>query len=918
MRKIIIAAAAILIIAVGVGGGRIVYIHFLRSPIANARDLVARGEIRGALLELRNAVRKDPGNAEAHFALGSLQLQVGDVVAAEKELKAAAAAGYKGTATVPLLARSYLAQNKFKDLLKEFPSAGLPPEDAAAVLVSRSLAQIALRDDASARASAIAAERLAPTMAAAPLAVARIAAVTGDRGQALLKVDEALKLDPRQIEALSLKADLLRGQGELTQAMATLDAAVTVAPYLPQVRLARARALLIAGEDTKAKEDVEVALKVEPKNTLALYLQSLLLIRAKNWQGANVSMQKLQPVLQQVPRGEYYYALVKSNVGQMEQAVEAVGHYVARNRADADGYRLLARIKLAMGRPAEATDALKHAADLGGNQAAPAPGAVLAAPSPDDAPSNDPESLTRLASQQLEAGDTSGAERDLEQSLETQPTRADTGAAQVLSALAIGDLEQAQAALARLARQPRALPEVVGNLTGLVKMAQLDFDGARAAWADTVKAVPTAVPPRVNLARVLALLGQMPEAEKALAEILDTQPANRPALRTLIELLIAQGKIDPAIAAVRAARQASPNTLALLVTQAALLARKGDFASAYDVLDEVPLEESLAPRLLTARAQILLIQDKKQEAADVYRQILANTPSDQATRGRLIDLMVALNKGDAAQQLVEEGMALAPGNSALVQASVALTYKLKGLDAALSSVDRLLQDPLNLPAARLLKGNLYMTAKRYPEAVAAYGAEMKDQPFTTLVLSQAGAMRAAGHPDDATALLRDWVAKQPDPTVAETLASMDLEAHRLDSAEQNLNGVLAVRPNDAIALNNLAWIYSQRNDKRARALAQKAYLLAPTAQIADTLGWIVMQDGNAELGVMLLRRAAQQLTGDAEVQYHFAVVLKASGHAADATALLKALLGKAGPFDDRAHAEAMLADLTVPAAAKSP
>ncbi len=651
---------------------------------------------------------------------------------------------------------------------------------------------------------------------------------------------------------------------------------------------------------------------------MALYLQSLLLIRARDWQGANVSMQKLQPVLQQVPRGEYYYALVKSNVGQMEQAVEAVGHYVARNRTDADGYRLLARIKLAMGRPAEATDALKHAADLGGNLAPPAPGAVLAAPSPDDAPSNDPESLTRLASRQLEAGDTSGAEHDLEQSLETQPTRADTGAAQVLSALAVGDLERAQAALARLARQPRALPEVVGNLTGLVKMAQLDFDGARTAWADTVRAVPTAVPPRVNLARVLALRGQMPEAEKALAEILDTQPANRPALRTLIELLIAQGKIDPAIAAVRAARRASPNTLALLVTEAALHARKGDFAGAYDVLDEVPLEESLAPLLLTARAQILLIQDKKQEAADAYRQILANTPSDQATRGRLIDLMVALDKGDAAQQLVEEGVALAPGNSALMQASVALTYRLKGLDAALASVDRMLQYPINLPAARLLKGNLYMTAKRYPEAVAAYGAEMKDQPFTTLVLSQASAMRAAGHPDDATALLRDWVARQPDPTVAETLASMDIEAHRLDSAEQNLNGVLAVRPNDAIALNNLAWIYSQRNDKRAHALAQKAYLLAPTAQTADTLGWIVTQDGNADLGAMLLRRAAQQLTGDAEVQYHFAVALKASGHAADATALLKALLDKAGPFDDRAHAEAMLADLTVPSAAKSP
>jgi cellulose synthase operon protein C len=909
MRKIIIAAAAVLVVGVGAGGGWWVYTHLLRSPVASARELLARGDVRAAQLELRNAVRKDPANADAHFELGQLQLQFGDAVAAEKELKAARAAGYHGPRVTPLLARSYLAQDKFRDLLKEFSPAGLPPAEAASVLVSRSLAQIALRDGPSARASAITAERLAPTLAEAPMAIARIAAATGDRGQALLKVEEALKLDPRLIEGLGLKADLLRGQGDLVQAMATLDTAVQVAPYLSRVRLARARALLIAGEDTRAKQDVEAALKVDGKNTLGLYLQSLLLIRARDWPAANVSLQKIQPVLSQVPRGEYYYALAKSNVNQTEQAVEAVGHYLGRNKSDADGWRLLARIKLQMGRPAEASEALKRANELGGDQAAPASGSEAQA-NPDEAPASSPESLTRLASLQLESGDTGGAEHDLDQSLETQPTRADTGAVQVLSALATGDVERAQAALERLQRQPRALPEVVGNLTGLVRMAQLDFDGARAAWADTVKAAPTAVPPRVNLARVLALRGQPADAERVLGEILDTQPANRAALRTLVEILVSENKLDRAIAVVRAARKASPNTLGLLVTEAALHARQGDFAAAYSALDEVALEQALSPLLLTTRAQIQLAQDHKPEAADSYRQILINTPGDQITRRRLIDLMVALDKGDEAQKLTDYGLALAPGNSALLQVSAMLTYRLKGIDAALASVDKMLQDPINLPTARLLKGGLYMTAKRYADAAAAYGAEMGDMPFTTLVISQAGALRAAGRADDATALLRDWVARQPDPAVAESLASLDIEAHRLDEAEKNLGGVLATRPNDAVALNNLAWIYSQRNDKRARAMAQKAYLLAPGAQTADTLGWIVTQQGDAELGTMLLRRAAQQLTSDPTVQYHLAAGLKASGQRAEATALVTALLAKAGAFDERAHAQQLLAELT--------
>jgi Flp pilus assembly protein TadD len=126
--------------------------------------------------------------------------------------------------------------------------------------------------------------------------------------------------------------------------------------------------------------------------------------------------------------------------------------------------------------------------------------------------------------------------------------------------------------------------------------------------------------------------------------------------------------------------------------------------------------------------------------------------------------------------------------------------------------------------------------------------------------------------------------------------------------------VLATRPNDAIALNNLAWIYSQRDDKRARALAQRAYLLAPSPQAADTLGWILTRAGDAGLGTLLLRRAAQQLTRDPAVQYHLAVALKASGHAADASAVLGALLAKAGPFDERDRARALQAELAAPQA----
>ena len=929
MRKGIIAALVALVLLVGAAGGWLGYRRYTRDPLAVARDEMARGNLRAAELELRNAVRQDPSNGDAHFRLGQVQLQFGDAVAAEREMKAARAAGIPDARVVPLLARSYLAQERFRDLLREFPIGGLPSDAMASLLVSRSLAQIASHDGIAAIASATAAERLAPLMPDAPLAAGRIAFAMGDHSQALQKADDALRLDPKLVEALGLKADILRADGDLDGSLKQLDAAVDALPDAASVRLARARVLMVSGDDARARADVEAALKVEPRNTLGTYLLAVLQVRARDWPGADATLQKVQPVLAKLPRGEYYYGLVKANTNQIEQAVEAAGHYVSHNPNDPDGYRLLAEVDLAMRPPATAAAqaALNKVAELGGNMRALPAGAGEQLKSDVAAPAGaggaavaeTPEALTHLAALQLDAGDAGGAEHDLEQSLESVPRRPDTGVIQVTSALAAGDIARAQAALDRLAHAPNVLPAVVGNLTGLVRMAQLDFDGARTAWQNAARTAPEATAVRINLARVLALQGNMADAETQLRKVLDVQPANRPALQVMIELDLTQGRLKDAIATVQSARKVAPGALGLLVTESALRARAGDFAGAYGVLDEVPLEQAQSTVLLSTRAQILLSQGRPKDAADAYRQILLNTAADTNTRMRLIQLLLGMSQSadaaarqtllDEALKLAQDGLAKQPGNSTMLQTVAMLTWRTAGLDAALAMVDTALRDPLDMPAARLLKGALYMAEKRYGDAVSAYAGEMKEAPFSTLVVAEAGALRAAGRGDEATTLLRDWVAQQADPTVAQTLAVLDIEAHRLDDAQSHLESVLAMRPSDAVALNNLAWVYQQKGNPKARALAEKAYLLAPGPQVADTLGWILTQQGELRVGLMLLRRAAL-LHGDPSVQYHLAAALQANGQRDEAMTVLTALLARPGAFDDKPQAVQLQQKLT--------
>src|SRR5271169_3933396 len=127
MKKLLLILLPVFIL-VAVSGGVWWKYGRHRDPFANAQLLIEKGDVRAALLELRNIVKVSPQNVTAHYRLGQVELQLGDPVAAEKELKQARDMGFDTRAVNMLLAEAYLAQNKQKELLREFSPQGLPPE----------------------------------------------------------------------------------------------------------------------------------------------------------------------------------------------------------------------------------------------------------------------------------------------------------------------------------------------------------------------------------------------------------------------------------------------------------------------------------------------------------------------------------------------------------------------------------------------------------------------------------------------------------------------------------------------------------------------------------------------------------------------------------------------------------------------
>jgi putative PEP-CTERM system TPR-repeat lipoprotein len=927
MKKIILAVLAILVLA---GGGAAAWWKFgrARDPLSNAQVFLEKGDTRSALIELRNAVRLDPANPVAHQRLGMLQLNMGDAVAAEKELKAARDNGSKAPDLGVLIAQSYVQQGMNKEMLAEFRPPAATPELTSQLLILRSFAQQGLGDPAAAKISMDAAEAQAPNSPNAPLAAARLAFANNDLVTAEQKINRAIQLAPKRPDVLMLRGQILNGKGDAEGALQSLDAAIELAPKFGLARLERANIRLTLNRDAAAREDVDVVLAGQPNSAGGTYLLAVLLTRAKNDIGADAEFQKLSGVMARYPRSYYFQAIAKYNLGQVEQATDSVVRYVQRYPSDPEGVKLLARILLSSGRTDRAVEALTGAVrsgvadadtlDLLGRAYAISGRTQQAVRSFDEASTLAPENvdiLSRLAAARLDAGDAAGAASDLQRSLALQPGRANTAEALVVAALAAGDVDQASKALDTLRSQTGAggaTQETVGLLNTTLLIRQQNLAAARAQLDDLIKANPRLMRARIQLAQVLVLQGQQAEAEGGLVDILKQEPANGPALSALLRLYLKDNRLDRAQPVLEAALSAAPTSEPLVLALCDLYVRAGAPEKSVALLDKIQKAappSPTPPNLQEARARAQMALKQPQEAIATLRRLLTQVPGNPIVTRQLVGLQIETKDWSSARGTVREALQLRPSDMDMLRLLVSVDRAVEGDQAARATIARLQADPVTRDAARILLADYEGFSGRNLESAKAYEALAQATPSTPLILSAVSAYNAAGQPQAAQRLLRDWLSRQPnDAEAAGVLARYEITDKRYDAARDLLEKVVMARPSDAEALNNLAWLYQRTGDARALGISRRAFLLRPNAEAADTLGWILTRQGKPAEAEPLLRQAAADLA-DPGVQFHYATALKDLGKREPAMEILRKLASRAEPFDEQADARKMLSEL---------
>ncbi len=889
-----------------------------------ADQLIAKDDLKSAEIELKNAVKASPDDGRLRLKLADLEIQMNDIEGAQIELKQARDHGGDESKIVPMLGRTYLVQGKFDQVLQDFPVRDDQPDNVkVSTLVLRAEAQIQMKKVEDARSSLIAAEQIDPKATAPKLGLARIAFTLNQFDDAAKKADELLKIAPTADTHL-LKGEILSRQGNRDGAIAEFNEAIKTDPNNLGGFIERAQLYIAAGDDGKAQADVKTALGIANRSVPAQYLQALLDARAKDYAGADTILTKFAAAFPNFPRGYYLQAVVKAALKQYEQAESSITSYLGAVPNDIAGEKVLADIQLRKGNSAGAADTLeKITADapddaqslamlgqaymqLGRSQQAVDAYERASKLAPDNA-----SVLRGLALNHLSEGQSTQGTTELEKALQMAPD--DDASAQALVVVYVRDKQYDKAKKLvddMIKRNPN--DPVSANMAGMVELAQQHLPEADAAYSGVAKKFPDFVPTQLQLAYIYAAEGKPDQAKATYMGILAKDSGNLSALQNLTTLLASQKQVDQVVDLWQKAHKAQPDNIQVSVGLIEAYIAMKDYDAGLGLVRDMQVRLPNEPRLFAMRAELELQKGDAKSAVISLQRLTELQPQDPAARR---DLAIAQEKSDdlpGAIASIGEARKVDPNNIGLAAEEVRLLGK-RNPDDGIAAAQRLQTTLPEQPAAQALEGDYLISIKRPADAKAAYQKAFAAHPSLVLAERLAAGDIRDGKTADADKVLTKWAADHPDDIPAKfAVANFALGQKDWARAKSLYEGLLTKdRSGDPLILNNLAVIYQRDNDPRALDYAQRAHTVAPqNVAITDTLGWIMVQKGDAANGFKFLQQAANAAPNSPDIQYHYAAALNATGKKADATDLLKKTLADGKDFEGKKDAQTLLDKLS--------
>ncbi|MEP7183473.1 MAG: XrtA/PEP-CTERM system TPR-repeat protein PrsT [Betaproteobacteria bacterium] len=892
------------------------------SFVASAQSYLAKSDYKAAIIELKNALAKDPNDPAVRFLLAKAMLDSGDPVAAETEARKALELKYSPDEAYPVLAWSLLQQGQFKKLIADLATRTLGSATAKAeVGTAVGLAHLALGQQKEARVAIDTALAAQPDNGHARIARSRLAAMDGDFPGAMKLVADTLAKDPKDIDALVLKADIERAQGAGNAAIATLEGAIEIRPDALPVRYSLVSLLARSGKLDRADVHLAELKKVAPKDPRTYYSEAIVAFARGNVAAAKDAIQQVQQLAPDFLPARYLSGIIDYRRGAYATAEESLRTVVAKAPADDGARRVLAETYLRRGRASQALETLDPALQrspndpellrtaaevyLGLNNPAKSAEFYERANALDK---GNVSSRVRLAQVRLATGDSGQAFKDLEGLAEANPSSREPDLALITAHLRRHEYDKALAAAVALEKKNPQSP-VTYNVKGVVYLAKRDLKNARASFEKALALDPDYASAGFNLARLDIAERNFDGARKRFEQMLTKDPKNEAALLALAELLAMQ-KAPPADikAAIDRAIVANPTSVRARLSLISYNGQLKDWKAALAAAQAAQAALPDNPQILEAVAATQAAAGEPNQAIETLRQAVKLQPENPAPLVRLADIQMRGKDYDGAIASLRSALNLQPDNPA-IWVTLANVYSVADrVDAGLADARKLQKERADRAVGFGLEGEIAARQSKWPEAAAAYRYAYARSPVAFVAVRLHSALQSAGKADEAAAVAQKWLKDHPsDVTVRAYLGQQAIVRKDNRAALTYLRPAVEIEPDNVVLLNNLGWVLGELGDPKALQYAERAYTLAPnSAATLDTYGWLLVQRGDAARGLEMLRNAVSLAPADAEIRLHLAKALLKSGDQTAGRQELETLLKSDAPPPARAEAEKLL------------
>jgi len=890
--------------------------------LASARRYLARGDAAAAVVQLKRALAKDSASPGARALLGQALLDSGDPVAAEVELRRALERGAPPERVLPSLAKTMLLLGQPAKVTGAYASTTLAEAGAQAELKTWVAAAFSQQGQSERAYREIdAALRAQPLYPAAVIVQARMRAHDGDLDGALRALDALLAKDPdnadagvargyllwlgKQDAAGALAAHrkvlqarpgfvpaqaevvtILFRQGQAEEARQEFLKLRKIAPNHPETIYFDAQFAYVDGQYARSRELTDALLGLAPNHYRALELAAATEYRlGHDLQAQDFAARALATVPGLVlARQILARSLLRS--ARPDRALAELAPLLSGTTADAASLVIAGEAYLQLGKAREADAAFKRAAEL----------------APDDS-----RVRTSAALAMADAGRPDIAVKELQTMVAGDP--GPRSALALLSAqVAAGDFKAALAAADALREKTpgQPLPE---QLRGQVLISLHDAAGARASFEAARAKDAKYFPALAALASLDVAEGNPARARQRVEDYLKASPGHGQATLLLVQIPSASGAL-PADAVERLAQalRANPRDAQLHLALIGRHLQHGDQAAALNAAQAaaavLPNDAAIAQAL--GRAQ--LAAGQVQQAVSTLRRIVAQQPHSAVAQFELAQALAQANDRAGAVGALNKALELEPGLQQARQALAMLALADNRPQDALALAQQMQQRDPGSGLGWAVAGDIEAQRKNWPAAIAAYRKALDLSHASEAALKLHAAYLASGRAADAERLAAEWERQRPnDPAFRFYLGDLATNRGDLAAAESHYRAALVEQPNNALALNNIAWLLHKQSKPGALEVAERANALLPNrAPLLDTLATIQAASGKLAQALATRQRAVEVAPQDPNLKLNLARLQIRAGKAAEARKTLEPLVAMGERYPRQAEVRALL------------